>query len=435
MTMDAAEHAQRRRRVLELLHPGALLVFAAPVALRNHDVEHEYRQDSDLFYLTGLEEPQSALLLSSVKETRFVMFVRPRDQEREVWDGPRAGVEGAVSKYGADVAHPWSELADKLPDLLADTPRLFFDLGRDRAADEQVLSAIARLRARARQGVTWPTHIIELSEALHELRLIKSAREVEAISRAVGVTCEAHLQAMSRAEPGMYEYEIEALIRGHFLRCGSRRCAYPPVVGSGPNTTVLHYRNNDRRLRDGDLLLVDAGCELDYYAADVTRTFPVAGGFSPAQAAVYDVVLEAQTAALAVVRPGATLDEVHQASVQRITAGLIELGIVQGPLPDAVEQERYKPYFMHRTSHFLGMDVHDVGHVQRDGKSRALEQGMVLTVEPGVYIAAGASDVVESYRGIGVRIEDDVLVTADGCQVLSDSLPKRREDIERACSN
>ena len=431
MALDS--FARRRKSVLDLIRPGALVAFAAPVALRNRDVEHEYRQDSDFYYLTAFEEPESVAVLGGAGEAPFVMIVRPRDPEREVWDGPRAGVEGAVAVFGADTAYPREQLEQRLVELLTNVPRLYYELGRDRDADEVVLRAIARLRARARQGAVWPTEIVEPSTALHELRLRKHPDEIEKLEHACRITEQAHLEAMARAEPGQREYEVEAVLRAHFLRHGARRVSYQPTVASGPNATVLHYNRNDRQMQDGELVLVDAGCEYAYYAADITRTFPVGGRFGVTQAAVYDVVVEAQTCALGAVRPGATLDDVHRACVETITEGLVELGLVSGPVADAVREERHKPYFMHRTGHFLGMDVHDVGTPYPGGQSRVLEPGMVLTVEPGLYFSPSDEAVPERFRGIGVRIEDDVLVTAEGARVLGDGIPKRREDVERAC--
>jgi len=430
-----AIYSERRQRVLEAIRPGALLILpAAPLAIRNNDVEHEYRQDSDVFYLSGYDEPESLLVLTTVGDKPFVMFVRPRDPEREVWDGARAGVDGAARDFGADAAYPIGELTQKLPELLQNTRRVYYRLGRDRACDDLVLAAIERVRARAKLGVSWPMEIVDPASVLHEMRLVKSAEELKSVRRAVEVTTEAHLLAMAKAKPDVYEYEIEAILRGVFRRAGSERPAYGPIVGSGPNATVLHYRRNDRRMQDGDLLLIDAGCEYDYYASDVTRTFPVSGRFSAAQRAIYEIVLDAQLASISVTRPGATLEEVHNASVRVITEGLVRLGIVKGPLEDAISEQRYKPYFMHRTSHWLGMDVHDVGAYFIDSRPRPLLSGMVITIEPGIYISENAAEVAPEYRGIGVRIEDDVLVEPSGSSVLSAAIPKRIQDVERACA-
>ena len=430
--MDFAEFRARRERVLEALHPGALVVFSAPVAIRNNDVEHDYRQDSDFFYLTGFDEPDSVLVLQSTGGPRFTLFVRPRDPERETWDGPRAGVDGAVGIFGADQAFSVAELDLKLPELLSGVPELYYRLGHEAAADARVLRAIAALRRRSRVPVVWPTKLSEPDGIVHEMRLKKSPLEVETMCRAMDITTDAHLELMRVTRPGMYEYELEALLRRTFRAGGAERPAYAPIVGSGPNATILHHRRNDRRIGEGELVLVDAGCELDYYAADVTRTYPASGSFSPAQRAVYEVVLAAQLAAVERSRVGATLDEIHDSAVEVITDGLIELGLIEGPRAAALEEKRYRPYYMHRTSHWLGMDVHDVGRYFQDGAPRRLEPGMVLTVEPGIYVAATA-DVDPAFQGIGIRIEDDVLVQQDAPLVLSAAIPKTVADVEHAC--
>jgi len=427
------EFRARRESVLEAIHPGALVVFSAPVALRNNDVEHEYRQDSDLYYLTGFDEPDSVLVLRSVGAPRATLFVRPRDPEHETWDGPRAGVEGAVRDFGADESHPIAELDARLPELLKGAPRLFYRLGRESAADARVLAAIASLRRQTRSAVVWPAAIHEPEAILHEMRLTKSREELELMRRAIEITGEAHAELMHVTRPGMHEYELEALLRRRFRERGSERPAYSPIVGSGPNATILHHRKNDRRILDGELVLVDAGCEYGYYAADVTRTYPANGRFSPAQRAVYEVVLASQLAAIERTREGATLDDVHVAALDVIVDGLIELGLIEGPREPAIEEKRFRPFFMHRTSHWLGMDVHDVGRYFHDGAPRPLAAGMVLTVEPGIYVSAKAP-VNPEFLGIGVRIEDDVLVGSDGPVVLSASIPKTVDEVERACA-
>jgi len=427
------EFKERRDRVLAAIHPGVLVIPSAPSAIRNNDVEHEYRQDSDFFYLTGFDEPESVLVLNSQSAEPFTLFVRPRDPEREVWDGVRAGVDGAIADFGANAAFVIAELAQKLPDVIQNTERVFYRLGKNRTFDDTLLAALDRVRARARLGVTCPTSIVDAATVVHEARLKKSQLELAAMQRAIDITRDAHVEAMATAAPGMHEYEVEATLRGIFRRFGSERPAYAPIVGSGPNATVLHYHKNDRKMQDGDLLLIDAGCEFDYYAADVTRTFPISGTFTPSQRALYQLVLDAQLASIEVTRAGRTLDDVHAASVEVITRGLVELGIIEGPVETAISELRYKPYYMHKTSHYLGMDVHDVGAYFVGGKPRPLEPGMVITVEPGIYIAPGAR-VPEQYRGIGIRIEDDVLVTEGRALVLSDAIPKRIEEIERVCS-
>jgi len=409
---------------------GVAIFASTPVALRNNDVEHDYRQDSDLFYLCGLDEPGSVLLLSTVHaEHRAVLFVRPRDPAREVWDGPRVGVDGAVSQHGVNAAYPLGELADKLPDYLQDAPQLYYRLGRDRGFDERVLSALDVVRSRARTGVLPPRTIVDPGTIVHEMRLRKSPAEIQTMLRAADITTEAHVRTMAIAKPGLYEYELEAELMRVFRARGAERPAYGSIVGSGPNATILHHRRNDRRIEDGELVLIDAGAEFGYYACDVTRTFPVSGRFSPAQRAIYDLVLSAQLAAIAAVRPGTTLPAIHQVALDVLVEGLVALGLIDGPFQEAMEQERYKPYYMHRTSHWLGMDVHDVGDYFVAKQPRVLEPGFVLTIEPGLYIANG-SPCDPKWHGIGVRIEDDVLVTADGGQVLTPNIPKSAADVE-----
>lgn len=430
--MLRARFRERRDRVLAAIGDGLLLVPSQPVAIRNNDVEHPYRQHSDLWYLTGFDEPESALVLSTSGEQRFTLFVRERDPEREVWDGARAGIEGARAEYGAEQAHPIDKLDETLPKLFENVGRLYYRLGLDRSFDDRVLRAVGEVRRRSRRGQRYPTEIVDPATVLHELRLLKDADEVELMRRAAQITCEAHALAMRACQPGLFEYEVEAVLAAHFLKNGSHRSAYSSIVGSGPNATVLHYHENNRQMRDGDLLLIDAGCEFSYYASDVTRTFPVNGRFSDAQRAVYEVVLAAQIAAIRATKTDATIDGIHQVALAELVKGLIALGILQGTPEEVMEKESFKPYYMHRTSHFLGMDVHDVGAYFVDGKPRPLAPGMVITVEPGLYINAEA-DVPKEYRGIGVRIEDDVLVTDSGHEVLTGAAPKTITEIEAAC--
>ena len=318
---------------------------------------------------------------------------------------------------------PYPDLAKELPKLLENQSRVYYQLGVDAALDRCVLDAIAKVRARAKFGVVWPTAIVEPGTLLHPARLIKDAHELRQMRRAVAISTEAHVAAMAAAAPGRHEYEVEAVLNSVFRRRGSERPAYGAIVGSGPNATVLHYRRNDRRMADGDLLLIDAGCEYGYYASDITRTFPVSGTFSDAQRKIYELVLKAQLASIEATRPGATLNDVHAQSVRVITEGLVSLGLIEGPVDKAIEEHRYRPYYMHKTSHYIGMDVHDVGPYFEGSDPRPLSEGVVITVEPGIYIAQDA-EVPEEFRGIGVRIEDDVLVTSDGHEVLSAEVPK-----------
>lgn len=429
-------YAARRNQLLETLGHGVVVLPSAPLAIRNNDVEHEYRQDSDVYYLTGFDEPECvAVLTTEHPQHRFVLFVRPRDPDREVWDGPRAGVDGAVARYGADAAFPISELGQRLPDYLQNHERLVYRLGKDRSFDEKMFRILDATRARGRTGSTWPVEITDPTTLVHEMRLIKTPGELELMRKAAAITKEAHLGAMRLSKPGMMEYEVEALFREVFRKRGSERAAYSPIVGSGPNATILHYRTNDRRMEDGDLLLVDAGCEYGYYASDVTRTWPVNGKFTEPQREIYEIVLAAEEASIAKTKPGATLDEIHRASVDVIVDGLLRLGLLSGDRQKIIDEQLYKPFYMHRTSHWLGMDVHDVGFYFRDKKARPLEPGMVLTIEPGIYISASNESVPEKYRGIGVRIEDDILVTESGHENLTKDIPRTVADVERACAS
>ena len=435
---DRQLFAKRRASFAEAMAkagPGEAVAVlpAAPVFARNSDVEHDFRQDSDLFYLTGFDEPQSVLVLNAT-DRRATFFVRPRDPEREIWDGPRAGVDGVKTGFGADDSHVIRDLEDLLPKLLQNKRRLYYRLGRDRAFDDEVLRAIDRTRARARHGLSWPTEIVDPGEILHEMRLFKDAADLEAMKRAAGITQEAHLRAMARTRPGMNECEVEALLLETFRKHGSERPAYHSIVGSGANATILHYIANNREMNKGELLLIDAGCEYGYFASDVTRTFPVGGKFSREQQAIYELVLEAQMEGIARTRIGATVDEVHKACVEVTTRGLVRLGLLEGEVEKLIETEAYKPFFMHRTSHWLGMDVHDVGRYYIDGKPRPLEAGMVLTVEPGIYIGRDYDKVPPEWRGIGVRIEDDILVTDGAPLNLTEGIPKTVAELERACA-
>jgi Xaa-Pro aminopeptidase len=437
-THHAETYARRRAALLDAMaaaSPAAVAVIpSAPVFIRNNDVEHEYRQDSDLFYLTGFDEPESVAVLDAVTR-KITLFVRPRDRDREVWDGPRAGIDGAKALYGADESFVISELDDKLPGLLQNHRRVYYRLGHNRKFDDRLLGGIDRVKARQRTGVYPPTEVVDPGTILHEMRLRKTVPELEAMRTAARITREAHEIAMRRTRPGMHEYEVEALLLDTFRRHGSERPAYGSIVGSGPNACVLHYRKNDRRMHEGELLLIDAGCEYGYYASDVTRTFPVGQAFSREQQAIYELVLEAQLKGIEATRPGANLDAIHALNVEIITRGLVRLGLLQGEPEKLIETEGYKRFFMHRTSHWLGMDVHDVGSYYEGGKPRPLEAGMVLTVEPGIYIAPDDATVPAEWRGIGVRIEDDVLVTLSEPEVLTAGIPKTVDEVRRACAD
>ncbi len=409
-----------------------MVLPAAEVAIRNNDVEHAYRQDSDFYYLTGFDEPESVLVLSTKHEHRAVLFVRARNKEREIWDGPRAGVEGALERYGVDAAFTIGELTKRLPDYLGDLDRVHARVGRGDAFDARLFSALNVVRRRGRQGISAPTEIIDPGKILHEMRLRKTPEELAQMRRAAKVTHDAHVQAMAATAPGKFEYEIEAEIRRIFRSQGSERAAYDSIVGSGPNACILHYRANSRRMGEGELLLIDAGCELDYYASDVTRTFPVSGTFSAEQRALYEVVLAAEKAGVDAARPGKTLEDIHRVTSEIVARGLLDHGLLKGSFDEVMEKHTYKQFFMHKSSHWLGMDVHDVGIYYQDGKARPLEPGFVLTVEPGIYVAPDA-DVDERWRGIGIRIEDDVCVREGAPENLTDAIPKEVADVEAAC--
>jgi Xaa-Pro aminopeptidase len=428
-------HAARRARLMELLGPRAALVLAsAPERLRNGDTDYKFRQDSDILYLTGFVEPGTTLVLRpGHPETPFVLFVRPRDPAAETWTGRRAGVEGAVRDYGADAAFAAGELDAKLPEILAGVEELHFPFGREPALDATVGRALARLRAGERRGRRAPTRLVDARLSVHELRLVKTPDEVAVQRRAAAITAEAHAAAMRAARPGVNEGEIEALIDYTFRRRGGTGPGYPTIVGGGANATILHYVENNATLAAGQLLLVDAGCEVDGYTADVTRTFPAGGRFSEPQRRLYETVLEAQLAAIEAVKPGATIDAIHEQVLVGLTRGLVTLGLLPGQVgdvPKLVEDGAYKPFYMHRTSHWLGMDVHDVGFYSAEGVARPLETGMVLTIEPGLYVAPDA-DVAPEYRGLGVRIEDDILVTPNGHDNLTFETPKSVAEIEK----
>lgn len=400
-------------------------------ATRSNDTHYRYRQSSDLLYLTGFDEPEAIAVIAPSREQKYTLFVRPRDPEREIWDGRRAGVEGARESYGADEAFPIEEFKEKLADILNGAQNLYYRMGDGNPElDQSIISQIARLRAMGWRRAMPPQAIVDTAAILHEMRLIKTEEEIALMQRAADIAAEAHSLAMQESRPGINEYEIEALIEYHFRRSGATGPAYTSIVGGGANATILHYINNDAKLRDGDLLLIDAGAEYQGYASDITRTFPVNGRFTKAQREIYELVLEAQTSCIEMIRPGVTMDELHNLSVEILTEGMVRLGLLEGETAKLIEEEKYKQFYMHRLGHFLGLDVHDVGRYQIDGESRALEPGMVITIEPGIYIAADTKEIPGEYLGVGVRIEDDVLVTEEGHRVLTDKAPKEVEEIE-----
>ncbi len=429
---DPAIFAARRDAYMQALGDVAVAVVRSlPERLRNGDAYHPFRQHSDLFYLTGFGEPDATLILRPGAETeRVVMFVRPRDPEMEVWDGRRAGVEGATARYGADAAYPAAELPTRLWELLANREEIHYSLGLDEEMDQLIASAIARLRKTEKRGKRPPHAVVDPRACLHELRLHKRPEELAALRKAADISIEAHVAAMKLGRPGSFEHELEAVINYTFRRRGGSGPGYSTIVGTGENATILHYTENRCAIAEGDLVLVDAGCEYNHYTADITRTWPASGRFTPAQRKVYDIVLEAQVTAIDLARPGATIDQIHDHCVKKLTEGMIALGLLSGTVEERIADQSYRRYYMHGTSHWLGMDVHDVGAYTRDGKPRPLAPGMVITVEPGLYIAADAPEVPAELRGIGVRIEDDVAITTGAPEVLTAACPKRVEDLE-----
>jgi len=430
--MKLSEFAKRRRQLMKMMGRDAIAILpAAPVRKRNADTEYPYRQDSDFHFLTGFPEPEAvAVLLPGRAEAEVILFVRDRDPTREMWDGLRAGPEGAVARYGADDAFPISDIDDILPGLLESRSRVYYTMGLHPEFDQRVIGWVNGLRAQAKQGLHTPQEFVALDHLLHDMRLYKSRDEISAMRQAAAVSVTAHERAMRLAAPGVMEYELAAEIVHEFHR-NRGVSAYEPIVGGGANACILHYRENAQPLQDGDLVLIDAGCELDYYASDITRTFPVNGRFNPAQRALYDVVLEAQLAAIEQCRPGCHWNDPHDAAVRAITQGLVSLGFLSGKVSKLIKEGAYREWFMHRTGHWLGLDVHDVGDYKVGDAWRVLEPGMVLTVEPGLYVKPGCRRAPKEFRGIGIRIEDDVAVTRASPDVLTGALVKQADDIER----
>jgi len=423
---------QRRKQLMRRMKKNSVAVLAsAPASIRNRDVEYPFRQHSDFHYLTGFHEPEAVVVLvPGRKQGELILFCREFDPEKAIWTGRHAGLEGARDDHGADEAFPIDDLHEKLPELLENRDHVYFPIGQDTELDHVIMTAVNEVRGRERTGVQAPYEFIAVEHLLHEQRLFKSPEEIRVMRKAAEVSVLGHLRAMRACCPGRHEYEIEAELAHEFTLNGMRSQAYPSIVAGGVNACVLHYTQNDAVLRDGDLLLIDAGAEYENYAADITRTFPVNGHFSKPQRLIYELVLEAQRAAIEAVRPGRRWNEPHDAAVKVLTKGLIRLGLLEGKPSRLIKDEAYKKFYMHRTGHWLGMDVHDVGAYMIAGTWREFQPGMVLTVEPGLYIAPDCEEVDPCWRGIGVRIEDDVLVTQDGCEVLTGALPKSVDDIE-----
>jgi Xaa-Pro aminopeptidase len=428
--MNSKEFLKRRKQLMRMVGTGGIAILpSAPVRTRSRDVEYRFRQDSDFYYLTGFAEPDAVAVLSPGREKgEYVLFCRDRDSDKERWDGSRAGPKGAVEQYGADDAFPIDDIDDILPGMIESCSSVYYTMGAYGDFDRRMADWVKSLRSRNGRGSHTPDEFVALDHILHDMRLYKSRAEISAMRRSAKIAVSAHKRAISRVNPGMFEYEVEAEYLHEFRRHDASH-SYVPIVGTGANACTLHYVDNDAQLADGDLLLVDAGCEYDYYASDVTRTFPVNGQFSAAQLAIYEIVLDAQLAAIEKVSVGNHWNDPHDAAVRAITRGLKKIGLLEGSLPRLIRQGAYREYFMHRTGHWIGMDVHDVGDYKVGEEWRMLESGMVMTVEPGIYIPASRK-VRARWRNIGIRIEDDVAVTSAGPDVLSKGLAKEPDDIE-----
>jgi Xaa-Pro aminopeptidase len=425
-------HAGRRQRFLEALGGGVAVLCSAPELLKSRDTEVRYRQNSDFFYLTGFPEPGVAVLTPHDPEHRFTLFVRPRDRERETWNGPRAGIEGAKERFGADAAYPLEELEGRLRKLLEPADAIWYALGSDEEMDRRLVPWIREWRLRRARTGNGPTDVLDPAGVMDRMRVVREPAEIEQVRRACQLSAQAHVRAMRAARPGIGEWELANVVESTFHAAGpDAGAAYQSIVGSGANSTVLHYVMNHRRAEDGDLVLIDAGAEWGMYCGDITRTFPVNGRFGEPQRRVYEAVLRGLETGIAMVRPGVTIIEIHHAVRLELARGMVEMGLLQGEPAEVAEGEEIKKYFMHQTSHWLGMDVHDAGDYRaRGGDWLPLRPGMVFTIEPGIYVAADAEDAPEELRGIGVRIEDDVLVTEDGCEVLTRGVPVTPEEIE-----
>lgn len=433
-----AEYRQRREQLMAKIGTGTAIFRSAPMAVMHNDVEYAFRQDSDFFYLTGFNEPEAvAILAPHHPEHQFVLFVQPKEREKEVWTGYRCGVENAKELFGADEAYPIAELDEKLPQYLEKAERIYYHLGRDRAFNDTILRHWQQLLRTYPKRGTGPIAIEDSGSILHSMRLIKSQEELELMRQAAAISVEAHNYAREITQPGRYEYEIQAEMERIFRIRGGMGSAYPSIVASGANACVLHYIENNRQMQNNELLLIDAGCVYGYYNADITRTFPVGGKFTSEQKALYEIVLEAQMQAIAQVQPGNPYNLIHDTAVRVLTEGLVALGILKGEIDKLIEEEKYKPFYMHRTGHWLGLDVHDVGVYQYGDNPQLLQPGQVLTVEPGLYIvpdtqpAEDQPEIDPRWSGIGIRIEDDILVTATGYEVLTAGVPKAVAEIEK----
>ncbi len=432
MQISVREFQKRRRHLLDVMTPNSIAILpAAPIRPRNRDVEYPFRQNSDFYYLSGLSEPDAVIVLIPEREHgESILFCKEKDPDYERWNGQLTGQEDAINELLFDDAFPINDIDDILPGLLEGKSRVYYSMGLDEKFDRHVMEWINILRSKVRSGAHPPDEFVALEHTLHDMRLFKSSAEVKVMRQAGKISAKAHAEAMRVCKPGMFEYQLEAAIQHVFMQEGARSQAYPSIVGGGHNACILHYISNNEKLRSGDLVLIDAGCELDCYASDITRTFPVSGKFSAEQRALYEIVLASQEAAIAKVKAGLHWNHPHEAAVRVITEGLKELGLLQGELNELIETEAFKKFYMHRTGHWLGMDVHDVGDYKIGGEWRVLEPGMVMTVEPGIYVAPELEDIDPRWKGIGIRIEDDVLVTKQAPEVFTEALPKTVDDIE-----
>ncbi len=432
MAIKQKDYGRRRRNLMSMMDNNSIAILtSAPEQVRSKDTHFPYRQDSNFSYLTGFPEPESVLvLIPGRKQGEFILFCRDRDPAREIWDGYRAGPDGAVENYAADDAFPIGDIDDILPGLIEGRDRVYYAVGKDQTFDARLMGWINGIRDQARTGAVPPGEFIDLNHLIHEMRLFKSATELRVMRKSAKIAARAHCRAMRIAKPGLYEYQLQAEIEHEFAAAGASYPAYSSIVGGGANGCVLHYVENSSLLQDGDLVLIDAGCEFDHYASDITRTFPVNGSFSTEQKALYELVLAAQQAAIDVTVEGKPWNAPHEATVEVITEGLVELGLLKGKVADLIKDNAYFDFYMHRAGHWLGMDVHDEGDYKVDNQWRQIERGMVMTVEPGIYISPNNKKVSKKWRGIGIRIEDDIAITAKGSEVLTANVPKAVADIE-----
>lgn len=424
---------ERLNEFMQQMAPNSVAIIpGAREVRRNGDTDYEFRQDSDFFFLTGIDEPDCvAVLAPSHPQHRYILFVRPRKQEEEIWTGIRIGVEGAVRDHGADAAYAIGSLGEVLPNYLAEAETLYYRFGLHEAFDQRLIAMLRSIREMVRSGVTGPTAILDPSVQLHETRLRKNSAEIALLRQAAAISAAGHVAAMEQCRPGMYEFQLEAIVEGTFRERGASGTAYPSIVGAGFNSTILHYNTNRQQIHDGDLVLIDAGAEYQGFCGDITRTFPANGRFTRPQQAIYEAVLHANEEVIRLVRPGVSWTALHERAVEVLTDSLLSLGLLAGDRREAIEKGTYRRFFMHRTGHWLGMDVHDVGAYRTRDSWRILEPGMVFTVEPGLYFSPGTEGLLPEFANIGVRIEDDVVVTETGCEVLTSGVPKQVAEIEQ----